>query len=161
MPVKKAARGRTIKDIQQEFGSGQGTPPPQRGREHIEIQTEEYIEHLTDKPPEYEIETQTDFYIDRPLPRLFVPKKTGTDRETQIYQGDLFDFDEEVDQILEVLVNKSLEQSRMEVLEEEELKKLKAEHQRYEQRRFAELAEVQRLEAKERRQVEELERRDR
>jgi hypothetical protein len=45
--------------------------------------------------------------------------KTGLDRETQIWDGDLFDFDYEVEPILQVLIGKCLEQSRMEVLEEE------------------------------------------
>jgi hypothetical protein len=40
----------------------------------------------------------------------------------------LFDFDEEVDPILEVLITKTLEQGRMEVIEEEELKRIKQEH---------------------------------
>lgn len=39
--------------------------------------------------------------------------------------GELFDFDIEVAPILQVLMNKTLEQARMEVLEEEELKLMK------------------------------------
>ena len=35
---------------------------------------------------------------------IFIPMKTGVDVETQIYEGDLFDFDMEVEPILEVLV---------------------------------------------------------
>ena len=52
--------------------------------------------------------------------------KTGVDQETQIYEGDLFDFDSEVDPILEVLVGKTLEQSMMEVMEEEELLQMRS-----------------------------------
>jgi len=55
---------------------------------------------LTDKPPEYEKDTQTDFYIDRPVVRLFMPKKHGIDKESQIWDGDLFSFDYEVEPIL-------------------------------------------------------------
>jgi hypothetical protein len=40
--------------------------------------------------------------------------------------GELFDFDAEVEPLLEVLVGKVLEQSLMEVLEEEELAAMKA-----------------------------------
>ena len=47
--------------------------------------------------------------------------KIGVDVETQIESGDLFDFDFEVEPILEVLVGKTLEQGLMEVMEEEEL----------------------------------------
>lgn len=51
-----------------------------------------------------------------------MPVKTGEDKITQVEDGELFDFDDEVEPILGVLVKKTLEQSRMEVLEEEELK---------------------------------------
>ena len=39
----------------------------------------------------------------------------GVDVDTQIYEGDLFDFDVEVKPILEVLVGKTIEQSLLEV----------------------------------------------
>jgi len=58
------------------------TPPPTEGRAHFAQMTDEYVEILTDKPPEYEKDTQTEFYIDRPPERLFMPKKTGEDKET-------------------------------------------------------------------------------
>ncbi|KAL4437850.1 hypothetical protein ABPG74_001021 [Tetrahymena malaccensis] len=136
-----------------------GTPKPVAGRQNIEVQTDEFVEQLTDKPPEYEKDTQTEVFIDRPNPRLFMPKKTGIDQETQIWDGDLFDFDYEVEPILQVLLGKTLEQSRMEVLEEEELRVMKEQQKRFEQLRNAELAEMQRLEAKEKRLYEESERR--
>ena len=62
---------------------------------------------------------------------MFIPTEPGVEKETQIRDGDLFDFDLEVEPILEVLIGKSLEQSRMEVLEEEEIKKLKIHQTRY------------------------------
>jgi hypothetical protein len=48
-------------------------------------------------------------------------------KATQIFDGDveLFDFEKEVEPMLNVLVLKTLEQARMEVLEEEELKIMK------------------------------------
>lgn len=76
---------------------------------------------MTDKPPEKEQEAQTQFYIDRPPSPLFTPKLSGDCIETQIEDGELFDFDTEVIPILDVLVGKTLEQSRLEVLEDEEL----------------------------------------
>ena len=135
------------------------TPEPVEGRKHYSAQTEAYIETLTEKPVEYEKEIQTDFYIDRPPTPLFLPRKEGEDVETQVEDGELFDFDLEVDPILEVLVGKVIEQGRMEVLEEEELRTMR-DHQRFfEQKRNAELMEVQRLEAEEQRRKEEAERR--
>ncbi len=73
--------------------------------------------------------------------------------------GDLFDFDFEVEPILEVLVGKVLEQGLMEVLEEEELAAMRAHQEHFEQIRNAELVATQRMEAAERRKLEEKERR--
>ena len=60
--------------------------------------------------------------------------------------GDLFDFDIEVKPILEVLVGKNMEQSLLEVMEEEELAHLRAQQRAFEELRNAELVEEQRLE---------------
>jgi hypothetical protein len=73
--------------------------------------------------------------------------------------GDLFDFEFEVEPILEVLVGKVLEQGLMEVLEEEELAAMRAHQEHFEQLRNAELVAVQRMEAAERRKAEEKDRR--
>ena len=48
--------------------------------------------------PEHEVETQTDEFLDRPASPMFIPIKTGVDKETQILEGDLFDFELEVTQ---------------------------------------------------------------
>lgn len=61
--------------------------------------------------------------------------------------------------MLEVLVGKTIEQSLLEVMEEEELANLRASQYAYEELRNVELAEVQRLEEQERRHREEKERR--
>ncbi|RVE40601.1 hypothetical protein evm_014749 [Chilo suppressalis] len=58
-----------------------------------------------------EVGVQTDLFADRPPTPLYVPAKTGADAGTQIYPGDLFDFDLEVQPILEVLVGKTAEQA--------------------------------------------------
>lgn len=79
---------------------------------------------MRDKPVQYERECQTDLFLDRPVEREFDPmkEKTGIDRTTQIEENDpeLFDFDYEVQPILEVifhlikaLLNKVIETSRM------------------------------------------------
>ncbi|KAG2443140.1 hypothetical protein HYH02_009551 [Chlamydomonas schloesseri] len=135
------------------------TPEAVDGRRHIDIQTDVYLEELTDTVPEADTSTQTDAFLDRPPTPLFVPQKTGTDAITQIENGDLFDFDFEVEPILEVLVGKVLEQGLMEVLEEEELAAMRAHQEHFEQIRNAELVATQRMEAAERRKLEEKERR--
>ena len=55
-------------------------------------------------------------------------------KSTQIYEGDdeLFDFNEEVEPMLNVLCSKTLEQARMEVLEETELEIMKSQQKEYE-----------------------------
>jgi predicted acyl esterase len=65
----------------------------------------------------------------------------------------------EVEPILEVLVGKTLEQGMLEVMEEDEFAAMMAHRREIQQRRNAELAEVQRQEAAERRRFEEKERR--
>lgn len=67
------------------------------------------------------IEAQTDEFLPEPPPEQYEPQKTGIDAHTQVEDGELFKFDYEVEPILDVLVNKTLEQSIMEVEEEFEL----------------------------------------
>nr|KAG5704993.1 hypothetical protein BaRGS_022835 [Batillaria attramentaria] len=69
----------------------------------------------------------------------------------------LFDFDVEVKPILEVIVGKTVEQSLLEVMEEEELANLRKQQREFEELRNAELVEQQRLEEQERRHKEEKE----
>ena len=79
------------------------------------------------------------------------------DKETQVEDGELFDFNEEVEPILNVLMSKVLEQSRMEVLEEEEIKEMKEKQRYFEETRNRELMEVQKLEESETRRRKEME----
>jgi hypothetical protein len=81
-----------------------GTPGAVEGRRHIDIQTDSFLEELTDTVPERDVNTQTDAFMDRPPTPLFVPMKVGVDCTTQIEAGDLFDFDLELEPILAVLV---------------------------------------------------------
>ena len=135
------------------------SPDAVEGRKHIQVQTELYLEELSDRIEEADVDTQTDAFLDRPPSPMFIPAKTGKDVATQIFEGDLFDFDLEVKPILEVLVGKTLEQSLFEVLEEEELANLRQQQREFEEIRNAELVEMQRLEEQERRHREEKERR--
>ncbi|XP_032109058.1 radial spoke head protein 3 homolog [Sapajus apella] len=135
------------------------TPEPVEGRKHVDVQTELYLEEIADRIIEVDMECQTDAFLDRPPTPLFIPAKTGKDVATQILEGELFDFDLEVTPVLEVLVGKTIEQSLLEVMEEEELANLRASQREYEELRNSERAEVQRLEEQERRHREEKERR--
>jgi radial spoke head protein 3 len=135
------------------------TPDPGEGRHNLQVQTEEYLEELTDRVEHVVQETQTDPLMDRPATPKFIPTKSGRDAETQIQEGELFRFDEAVEPILEVLVGKTLEQAMLEVMQEEELELLRQQQIEFEQRRKEELLEAQKLEAAERRKFEEKERR--
>ncbi|XP_015591817.1 radial spoke head protein 3 homolog B isoform X2 [Cephus cinctus] len=128
-----------------------GSPPPVPGRKHEPVQTEVFLEELFEKPDEFEVATQTDYFLERPPTPLYCPAKTGQDVGTQICPGDLFDYDVEVQPILEVLVGKTIEQALIEVLEEEELAALREQQRRFMELRAAEKAEQQRLEEQERR----------
>lgn len=139
------------------------TPEPVPGRSHMDIQTSPYKEILTDKPPEREQGIATEFYLDRPPVPLFQPKMPSKDccKSTQIYEGDheLFNFDEEVEPMLNVLCSKTLEQAQMEVLEETELEIIKSQQKEYEEIVNAELIIAQRYEAQDQRHKEEIMRR--
>ena len=82
-------------------------------------------------------------------------------KATQIFDGDweLFDFNKEVEPMLNVMCLKTLEQARMEVLEENELRIMDNQKKEYEEIRNAELIEAQRFEAAEARVKAEQERR--
>lgn len=136
-----------------------GTPPPVDGRSHMDIQTENFLEELTDKAIEVDQETQTQAFMDRPASPLFIATKTGKDTSTQIDPGDLFDFDLEVEPLLEVLVGKTIHVSMLELMQEEELEAIRREQEQFENVRNIELAEVQRLEAEARRKAQEKDRR--
>ena len=90
---------------------------------------------------------EPDYYVDRPPTPEFIPNPSGVDKETQVEDHELFDFDLEVAPVLEVLVGKALEQGRIEALEEWEKLELHKHKSQYEDLREAELMEVQRVEA--------------
>ena len=73
--------------------------------------------------------------------------------------GDLFNFELEVEPILEVLVGKTLHVSMLEIMQEEELSAIALQQAEFETVRNIELAEVQRLEADIKRKAQEKERR--
>ncbi|CAF0827630.1 unnamed protein product [Rotaria sordida] len=127
------------------------TPDPVHNRKNIDVQTELYLEELSDRIEEADVDVQTDAFLDRPPSPLFIPQSTGKDISTQIETGDLFDFDLEVKPIVETLIGKTVEQALIEVAEEEELAEIREQQREYEEIRNAELIELQRLEEQERR----------
>ncbi|XP_024214208.2 radial spoke head protein 3 homolog isoform X2 [Halyomorpha halys] len=134
-----------------------GTPPPVEGRKHKHLQTHEYLEDLFDNPPEVHEAVQTDVFLDRPpTPSFTMEIHNGIDVGTQIYPGELFHFDTEVRPVLEVLVGKTIEQSLVEVFEEDETMAIKKQQELLRELRDSELAEEQRLAELERRRKEQI-----
>lgn len=57
--------------------------------------------------------------------KIFLPQKLGKDVGTQILDGELFNFDRDVQPLLMVIVGKTLEQSVLEIEQEDEAKNLR------------------------------------
>ena len=85
-----------------------------------------------------------DYYIDRPPSATYIPDEEGIDQAIQVknVDPDLFDFNLEVEPILQVLVGKSLEQARIEVIENHENAVLAQHNARYKQNREAMLVQT-------------------
>ncbi|KAH7830089.1 putative radial spoke head protein 3 [Monocercomonoides exilis] len=159
--LKKATMKRTRRiqkreeDIFQQIDSEAAVIP---GRVHIDVQTEQYLEELSDKVPEFDVQTQTDYFLDQSTVPVFNPIKTGVDAGTQI-DDDFFDFDFECEPLLEVLIGKTLEQSLLEVMEEEEIRGMRMAREEMRERREEEERIVREEEEREARRWEEKERR--
>jgi radial spoke head protein 3 len=117
------------------------------------------LEELTDRLIEVDIDTQAQVTAERPVSPIFVTSKTGQDVATQIDSGDLFDFDLEVEPLLEVLVGRTIHVSVLELIQEEEFETIRRAQTDFEMIRNLELAELQRLQAEIRRKTQEKERR--
>jgi len=77
------------------------------------------------KPPQTNIDVQTDTFRERPKSPPYVPKKTGRDVSTQVEDNELFNFDREVTPIVDVISTKTVEQALIEIEEEEEIFRIK------------------------------------
>lgn len=49
-----------------------------------------YLEELSDRIEESDVQCQTDAFLDRPATPLFIPAKTGKDVATQILEGEVW-----------------------------------------------------------------------
>lgn len=78
-----------------------------------------------------------------------MPQLRGVTKKCLIEDNELFLFDDEVEPLLSVLCGKTLEQARMEVLEEEELAEMKRKQAQLENLNRLEQADIKRLEEEE------------
>lgn len=106
-----------------------------------------------------ELALEPDYYIDKPPTPVFMENPKGTDREVQVEDHELFDFELEVEPILQVLVGKACENARVEVIEEWEKQQLQDHKKKFLIIKEAELMETQRMEAARNRRRREAERR--
>ncbi|EGR33838.1 taf9 RNA polymerase tata box binding protein -associated isoform cra_b, putative [Ichthyophthirius multifiliis] len=68
-----------------------------------------------------EIDCQTDDFLPLPTSSKYIPKKTGIDASTQVEDYELFDFNREVTPIVDIIVTKTMEQSMLEIEQDEEI----------------------------------------
>jgi len=118
------------------------------------------LEEITDRP--IEIDTISTVKVrndDRPPSPIFVPQPRGIDMSTQVEDKDLFDFDVEVEPILQAIVGNTLEKSLAEVIEELDLEEELQAREVFELVRLSERLESERVQLKDVRQKEERERR--
>ena len=121
--------------------------------------TEKVVTTVRPKPITFEVVVQTDPLPPKEQEKLIWPEKTGVDVETQVEDGDLFNFDEEVLPLVRIIVGKTIEDSRREVLEEEERKEIQEQQRKYNELFQAERERVNAIENKERELFEEKKRR--
>ncbi|CAB3380566.1 Hypothetical predicted protein [Cloeon dipterum] len=126
-----------------------GTPPPVDGRHHTNVQTDINLEEITERPRELEASCQTDAGWERPRSPPYVPIKHGTDQHTQVWPGELFDFENDSQPVVGGVVGRALEQALSEVLQEEEVAALRAQQRRLHELRLAEWAEARRVQERE------------
>ena len=125
-------------------------------RSSIEVQTDSYLE-LLPEPNNLKnvmIQTTKELLPKKQIPK-FIKKEVGKSVATWIDDGDLFNFDREVEPILEVLIGKCIDQSLLEVQEEEEIKYLKRRRIDFIKERDIAQAEADALEEETRIRVEE------
>lgn len=120
-------------------------------QKYVPVPLEQYLIEQTNDVETREQCEQTDAFKQRFQPTNYytrsIPKRTGVDASTQIEPEDgLFDFDLEVTPLLNVIINKTLEVSLMEVEEEEELKAIRAEKENYMEIRRKERQEIAQVE---------------
>lgn len=112
----------------------------------IEVDLKYFItEQNIEAPETCQVDIQCDEFKPKPPTPKYLPKKTGIDATTQIWDYDLFDFDREVEPILHVIVDKTIEQASLEINEEHEILAIKQYKKEYEKRKADEREEWDRI----------------
>lgn len=112
---------------------------------HYEVDTSLYLVDHDDAPETTEGFTSVDDFV-RAEESAYTPRKTGQDKQSQVYGGDLFLFNQEVIPVIRVVVGKVMEQAENEVVEEELLSGLRSRQRQLEEIRNAEVEDERKLE---------------
>ena len=137
------------------------TPRAPNGRCYASTMTDPIYESLEVANNLNNVKIQTDPALNVPITVKYDIKKTGVDSSTQVTEEDLklVYNPKKMDIVVRVLLNKVLEESRMEVLEENEFLAMQAAKNAFRQQKMKLLNQVQRIEQKEQRIAEENQRR--
>ena len=98
-------------------------PKPERQHQPIDITKNLVEEEKKVVTADLGIQSDEIEYVDPD--KGFIPQKIGKDQSTQILDGELFNFDEDVKPLLTVIVGKTLEQSLLEIGQEDEIATLR------------------------------------
>lgn len=163
--TEKGRKGRSTKTLTVDSGMNADgllmmTPRAKEGYEDKSCLTDEYVEDLSNFFTTQNQSSQTDSLLSRAIKgqNLITPKgeSVGTQIERQDY---LIDFNDQVQSVVRVLLNKVLEESRMEVLEELEMEKISQQKSHAHQDKMRALNKLQRAQFKDERLKDELNKR--
>ena len=124
-------------------------PKPERVHEGIDIFKNLIEEEKKVVTVDLGIQSDEIVYDENENEENFLPQKLGKDVGTQILDDDLFDFDRDVQPLLTVIVGKTLEQSMLELEQEEEIQNLREAKLMYSKKKKEDKKRIKNLEDRE------------
>ena len=124
-------------------------PKPERVHQGIDIFKNLIEEEKKIVTADIGIQSDEIEYDENEEENKFLPQKLGKDVGTQILDNDLFDFDRDVQPLLTIVVGKTLEQSLLELEQEEEIENLRAAKLMYSKRKNEDSKRIKNLEDRE------------
>ena len=124
-------------------------PKPERVHEGIDIFKNLIEEEKKVVTVDLGIQSDEIVYDENENEENFLPQKLGKDVGTQILDDDLFDFDRDVQPLLTVIVGKTLEQSMLEIEQEEEIQNLREAKLMYSKKKNEDKKRIKNLEDRE------------
>ena len=122
-------------------------PRPERVHQGIDIYKNLVEEEKKIVTADLGIQSDEIDYIEKE--KVFFPQKLGKDISTQILDGELFSFDRDVQPLLTVVVGKTLEQSLLEIEQEDEIASLREAKLMYSKKKDDENIRIKNLEDRE------------